>query len=72
MAKQDHIDELVRLSLWFDRLMDMGMIGGGGRLANSEACRRNSDIRRKQKDLGISSKELYHLKEEAKLNGDYL
>lgn len=70
MSKQDHIDELVRRSLMFDRLREMGMIGGGGILSNKEACRRNFWIRSKQKELGIDSRELSRLKAEAIENGE--
>lgn len=71
MAIQDHIDELVRRALLFDRLKTMGMIGSAGRYANAEACRRNSWIRTKQKELGISSKELEILKGDAIKNGEF-
>ena len=70
MAKQDQIDHLVRMSLMFDRLREMGMIGGGGILSNKVACRRNSWIRSQQKELGIDSKELSRLKIEAIENGE--
>lgn len=70
MSKQDHIDDLVRRALFFDRLMAMGMIGSSGRKANSEACRRNSWIRSKQKELGITSTQLKILKDEAIKNGE--
>ena len=70
MSKQDHIDELVRKALWFDRLMQIGMIGSSGKKANSEACRRNAWIRQKQKELGITSAQLKLLKDEAIKNGE--
>lgn len=70
MSKQDHIDDLVRKALFFDRLMAMGMIGPSGRKANSEACRRNAWIRSKQKELGITSAQLQVLKDEAIKNGE--
>jgi hypothetical protein len=70
MSKQDHIDALVRKALWFDRLREMGMIGPTGKKANAEACRRNAWIRNKQKELGITSTELAHLKIEAIQNGE--
>lgn len=70
MSKQDHIDDLVRKALIFDRLVAMGMIGSSGKKANSEACRRNSWIRSKQKELGITSNQLRILKDEAKKNGE--
>lgn len=70
MSKQDHIDDLVRKALFFDRLMAMGMIGPSGSKANSEACRRNAWIRSKQKELGITSAQLQVLKDEAIKNGE--
>lgn len=70
MAKDDLIDDLVRKSLWFDRLRAMGMIGGGGRLSNTEACRRNSWIRTRMKELGVDAKELARLKAVAISEGE--
>lgn len=70
MSKQDQIDELVRRSLMYDRLKEMGMIGSGGILSNKEACRRNSWIRNKQKELGVDSRELNRLKIEAAEKGE--
>lgn len=72
MAFDDHVEELVRRSLWFDRLHDMGMIGVSGKLANAEACRRNAWIRNKQKELGITSNQLRILKEDFMAKGGEL
>ena len=72
MSTQDRIDELVRQSLWYDRLYEMGMIGPQGRKATSEASRRNSVIRNSQKALGITKSQLRILKEEAVKKGDFL
>lgn len=70
MARQDLIDDLVRKALFFDRLREMGMIGSSGKLANAEACRRNSWIRTRMKELGVDSKELHSLKQIAISEGE--
>ena len=70
MALQDRIDELVRQSLWFDRLRAMGMIGCSGKMANAEASRRNNKIKALQKSLAVDSTTLYKLKQQAKENGE--
>ena len=57
----DHIRNLVEKKVSFDHLMAMGMIGPGGKRATSEASRRNSEIRRIQKSLGVESKTLENL-----------
>ena len=70
MATQDHIDELVRLALAFDRFKAMGMIGSSGKLANAEASRMNNRIIEKRKALGIDNKTLDLLKKEAIQSGE--
>jgi len=70
MATQDHIDELVRLALAFDRFKAMGMIGNTGKLANAEASRMNNRISAKRKEFGIDNKTLNLLKKAAIESGE--
>ena len=68
MALEDRIYDLVRQSLIFDHLMEMGLLSGG-KASQREACRRNAHIVSLKKSLNISSKELHHLKAIELANG---
>jgi len=70
MAKQDRIDELVRLSLAFDRFIEMGIIGNTGKLANAESSRMNNRIVNLRKELEIDKQTLKQLKRDAILAGE--
>lgn len=58
---EDRVLNLVHKKVIFDHLMAMGMIGSTGKMANSEACKRNATIKTLQKSLNIDNKTLNKL-----------
>lgn len=63
---EDQIINLVHKKVVFDHLMAMGMIGSTGKMAMSEACRRNANIKALQKSLNVDNKTLNKLVQQAK------